>query len=107
MATIEDRKAQLEARRAELTRRVDEIEHELENPVSEELEEQAIDMGDDEVREDLGEAAVREIRMIDAALDRIANGSYGICANCGDEIAPARLDALPATPLCAACAAGV
>lgn len=106
MATIEERKAQLEARRAELTRRVDAIEDELENPVSEEPEEQAIDMEDDEVREDLGEAAVREIRMIDAALDRIANGSYGTCTNCGNPIAAARLDAIPATPLCAECASG-
>ncbi len=107
MATIEERKAGLEARRAELTRRVDEIEDELDNPVSEEPEEQAIDMEEDEVREDLGEAALREIRMIDAALGRIADGSYGVCTNCGTDIAPARLDALPATPLCAECAAAV
>lgn len=106
MATIEERKAGLEARLAELTRRVDEIEGELGNPVSEEPEEQAIDMEEDEVREDLGEAAVLEIRMIEAALDRIANGTYGTCANCGEEIAEKRLDALPATPLCADCAAG-
>ena len=104
--SIESRKAQLEARLAELTHRIDEIEDELEKPLSEEPEEQAIDMGDDEVREDLGEAALREIRMIEAALDRIANGSYGTCVNCGETIAEARLDALPATPLCAECAAG-
>ena len=104
--SVESRKAELEARRAELVRRVDEIEDELGNSVAEEPEEQALEREDDEVREDLGEAAVREIRMIEAALDRIANGSYGVCANCGERIAEARLDALPATPLCADCAAG-
>ena len=105
--SIESRKAQLEARRAELTHRVDAIEDELEKPAAEEPEEQAVDMEEDEVREDLGEAAVREIRMIEAALDRIANGSYGTCTNCGEPIAEARLDALPATPLCADCAKDV
>jgi RNA polymerase-binding transcription factor DksA len=103
---IESRKAQLEARLAELNRRVGELEDELDDPVSDEPEEQAIDIQQDEVREDLGEVAVQEIRMIEAALDRIANGRYGICVNCGEKISVARLDALPATPLCADCAAG-
>ncbi len=102
--SIESRKAQLEARLAELTHRVEEISDALERPVSEEPEEQAIDMEEDEVREDLGEAAVHEIRMIEAALDRIATGTYGVCANCGDPIAEERLDAVPAAPLCADCA---
>jgi RNA polymerase-binding transcription factor DksA len=44
--------------------------------------------------------------MIEAALDRIANGSYGTCVRCGDPIAEERLDALPATPMCADCASG-
>jgi RNA polymerase-binding transcription factor DksA len=44
--------------------------------------------------------------MIEAALDRIANGSYGTCANCGEAIGEERLDAVPATPLCATCAGG-
>jgi len=107
MATVEERKAELEARLGELTHRVDAIEDALERPVSEEPEEQAIEMEDDEVRGDLGEAAVREIRMIDAALDRIANGSYGVCSNCGATISGQRLDTLPATPFCSECAAGI
>jgi RNA polymerase-binding transcription factor DksA len=44
--------------------------------------------------------------MIEAALDRIASGSYGTCASCGDPIGEARLDVLPYTPVCADCAAG-
>ena len=106
MATIEDRKAQLEARLAELTHRVSRIESDLEQPVSEDLEEQATEREDDEVLEDLGAAGAREIRMIEAALDRIAKSSYGTCANCGEKIAEERLDAVPAAPLCAECAAG-
>lgn len=38
------------------------------------------------------------------ALDRVAQGTYGECAECGGEIAEARLDAIPYTPYCIACA---
>ena len=44
-------------------------------------------------------------RVIEAALDRIENGSYGTCARCGDPIGEDRLDVVPATPLCRDCAA--
>ena len=44
--------------------------------------------------------------MIDAALKRIENGSYGVCARCGDPIGEDRLDVLPQTPLRRDCAAG-
>jgi len=37
---------------------------------------------------------------IDAALQRIADGTYGKCASCGKPIAVARLRALPTTRLC-------
>ena len=105
--SIEQRKAELEARLSELTHRVGQIEGDLEAPVSEDLEEQATEREDDEVLEDLGAASVREIRMIEAALDRIADGSYGVCSNCGATISEARLDTLPATPFCSECAAGI
>ena len=42
--------------------------------------------------EDLGAAGVQEVRMIEAALKRIANGTYGICVNCGDPIGEDRLN---------------
>jgi DnaK suppressor protein len=38
------------------------------------------------------------------ALERIENGSFGLCENCGKEIAPERLEAIPYAPLCTACA---
>lgn len=41
---------------------------------------------------------------IEAALGRLDDGSYGTCTTCGLEIAGERLDALPATPTCVACA---
>ena len=41
-----------------------------------------------------------------AALARLDEGEYGYCTDCGDEIAPARLDANPAVTLCLSCARG-
>jgi DnaK suppressor protein len=43
---------------------------------------------------------LREIR---AALERIENGSFGLCLNCEEEIAAKRLVAVPWTPLCIVC----
>ena len=37
---------------------------------------------------------------VEAALARLANGTYGICAVCGEPIADGRLEARPWTPFC-------
>jgi DnaK suppressor protein len=37
------------------------------------------------------------------ALERLREGNYGICEECGDAIAPARLAALPEVTTCLAC----
>ena len=42
-------------------------------------------------------------REIAAALERIDNGSFGICVNCEEEIAAKRLAAVPWTALCIGC----
>jgi DnaK suppressor protein len=43
------------------------------------------------------------LNKIDLALERINNGSFGICENCGDEISLARLEARPVSTLCIGC----
>jgi len=40
---------------------------------------------------------------IKAAIERIDDGVYGICDECGDDIKPQRLEARPVTTLCIAC----
>ena len=42
-------------------------------------------------------------RRLRSALDRIRDGSYGICLECDEEIAPKRLKASPWAELCIAC----
>lgn len=44
---------------------------------------------------------------IDEALGRIAGGAYGVCAGCGEAIAPARLHAQPAARMCLPCQAAL
>jgi RNA polymerase-binding transcription factor DksA len=107
MKTIEARKQELETRLSELKARIARIEDELEQPLSDSFSEQAVEREDSEVLEDLGAAGVLEVRMIEAALDRVASGTYGTCARCGDPIGEERLDVLPQTPLCRDCATTV
>ncbi|MCO4257009.1 TraR/DksA family transcriptional regulator [Pseudarthrobacter cellobiosi] len=40
------------------------------------------------------------LEQVDAALARIAAGTYGTCDVCGDPIAEGRLEARPSTPFC-------
>jgi DnaK suppressor protein len=43
------------------------------------------------------------LEQIDDALRRIDAGEYGECMNCGQEIAPARLEAVPYAQFCIVC----
>jgi DnaK suppressor protein len=43
---------------------------------------------------------VRDLR---AALNRVADGTYGVCVDCEEPIAPKRLSAVPWTPRCLSC----
>jgi DnaK suppressor protein len=43
------------------------------------------------------------LKKIDAALRRLGEGAYGDCFECGNEIAPARLRALPFAARCKNC----
>lgn len=105
MISIETRRRQLLERKDELSRRLVKIDAELDQPHSTMFAEAAIEREGDEALEDLGAAGLLEIRMIEAALDRIDAGTYGICVACGDEISEERLNVLPATPKCRDCAA--
>lgn len=51
----------------------------------------------------LSETQRRLIRDIDAALERIAQGEYGECLRCGEEIAPRRMEVRPFSRYCVEC----
>ena len=50
------------------------------------------------------ERTEEHIEMIQAALERVERGEYGICQTCGAKIDPERLEIVPCTTECAACA---
>ncbi len=61
---------------------------------------------DEEQREKAYYHATREnkyLLYLEDALNRIEEGSYGVCINCGKEIPKARLEAVPHTQLCVPC----
>ena len=45
------------------------------------------------------------LQAIEEALERIQRGTYGICRDCGEPIAEARLNAIPWTRVCITCKA--
>jgi DnaK suppressor protein len=45
----------------------------------------------------------QQLAEVEHALVKFDEGTYGICDNCGKEIAPERLEALPQAALCIKC----
>jgi len=43
------------------------------------------------------------LRNVRAALDRIEEGSFGVCLHCEEDISPKRLAAVPSTAFCIVC----
>ena len=95
----------LKARLSELMNRVVEIDSELRKPLPADLEEQATDLENRGALEAIENSDIHEIRQIQEALKRISEGTYGICARCGEDIDPKRLKALPTATRCISCAA--
>ena len=49
------------------------------------------------------ELLIERVHRLQAALDRLRDGEYGTCVECGEDIAPARLRALPEVQTCVRC----
>ncbi len=70
-----------------------------------ELEEHAQEEQSARLLKRMDDRTLYTVREIDAALQRILNGNYGICEGCGNTITMARLHAQPATRYCMDCEA--
>jgi len=104
-------RARLEARRADLavlmagegeeTRQTVELDQTRQGRLSrmDALQMQAMNKESDRRRQ-------VEMQRVEAALERLEAGRYGICTACEEDIAMARLEADPATALCIDCAQG-
>ncbi len=51
----------------------------------------------------VSETKRQRIRDIEVALEKIESGEYGICASCGEEISPRRMEVRPFSRYCIEC----
>lgn len=96
-------RATLAARLNELEQRAKRIETDLTEPMSADSEEQASEMEDDAALATEDAMVIKEMASVRGAIGRIDAGHYGRCLSCGEEIAAARLAAMPEATLCTDC----
>ena len=97
----------LQTLRDELTHRIEAIDadvHHKKEPVEKDFAEQVTQRENDEVLSAIDGEAQQTVALIDRALARIEDGTYGTCAICGEKIPEARLNALPYVNTCVTCA---
>lgn len=63
----------------------------------------AFDSGNEEIASQLAELEARELNQIDRALERMKQGTYGLCEFCQTKIPVARLNVLPYSTTCINC----
>lgn len=96
-------KADLEGQLAVLQTRLAGIKKDASHEYPGDSAEQAQERENDEVVDAIGNETAHSIRAITTALERIENGSYGICGACGEQIGKARLKAVPEAIHCIDC----
>lgn len=104
---LQELRAQLVERRDEIHdrwRRIESDRRHQDRPLDKDLEEQSLELQNEEVLNQLDPALRGELRDILAALERMDEGEYGTCTECGDEIDVGRLEVLPSARMCIQCA---
>ena len=98
-------KAMLEARRDEIQTKLRTRRETLPDEVAQvkDAEEQSVHDFVQDVELALMEMKSETLAKIDDAMIRLEAGTYGTCAECGQEVPEARLRALPFALLCIAC----
>ena len=93
-------KQRLEEKRGELITRLDRITANLRRSLDSDSEERAKQLDDSEVVDALGNEAREELKRISATLKRMESGEYGLCSDCGEQIALKRIQAYPYATKC-------
>ncbi|MHA3025459.1 TraR/DksA family transcriptional regulator [Chromohalobacter israelensis] len=104
---MQERKTRLETLRLELLERIRHYEahqHRTSGALDKDLDDQALEVRNDEVIARLEDEARTELAQVERALARLDAGVGDHCEICGGLIAPERLEALPYTTRCKACA---
>lgn len=109
-AEIDTLVASLQGERERITRQLDRY-HDVERRLSIDPHDQptdqvesAADLREGGLTASLDEFAARRLEALDRALDHAAQGRLGVCDRCGGAIPVTRLQALPGTTRCVACA---
>jgi len=97
-------RAQLTATLAQLEHRLASLKQDAARSHSPDWSEQAQERENDEVEDAIGLETRQSIADLRMALTRLDAGTYGSCSRCGEAIAPARLQAVPAAVHCVNCA---
>ena len=98
-------KQKLLDQKTELEDRISRVKQSIRRPPSTtDWEDLATERENSEVVDALGNAAVKELEQVKAALMRIERRRYFICDLCCHEIEVARLEAMPYTTVCRHCA---
>lgn len=87
-----------------LQHRIDSIHQDFAGGRAADWSEQAGERENDEVLNALEVEAKIEIQQLSDAIKRIENDNYGICIDCGEEIAQQRLAVQPSATKCINCA---
>ncbi len=103
---LEDLKSQLVSERNRLQDLLSKTRLHLhrDERLSADFAEQAIETENDQVVEALDQEAQIELSQVNKALQRMAQGTYGACVVCGENIHIKRLQAIAYTPFCIDCA---
>lgn len=97
-------RAELFEQKAVLSARLERIHANVRRGFDADSKEMAKELEDTEVVDALGNEAREELARIAATLQRIDDGSYGRCVECGEVIDAARLGAYPYADECIECA---
>jgi DnaK suppressor protein len=98
------RKAALTSKLVEMEKRLAALTRDITKTLSSDFAEQATERENDDVLEEIAKETKLSIAHLKAALQRIDDENYGRCGSCGEDIAEARLDALPESTMCVGCA---
>lgn len=91
---------------AELSDRLERIERDRahrDQALTADFAEQAVERANDEVLDRLAESTRTELAKVRHALERLAQGEYGVCERCGGDIESERLRVLPYATTCRHC----
>lgn len=107
MSDYAEIRSALEARLTTLERRMGRIKSDRQReqgPLDADSEEQATELENAPVLDALDSAGRAQLEEIRAALSRLDDGRFGMCAKCGDAISIERLRAVPTAIVCRHCA---